>query len=175
MDEPKKAIGRELYFYGAYFYTSNLSIKTELLRRNPFCEEFPWASHEDLELGHRMRRREGLELDFLPEALAHHYHPTTVVQACRRMRKAGWSAHLMYEMWPETYIHPAGATALRRIVRKVLALPPVLYAVTFASSTLSRFCSPKSLFKAVLGTYLYLGYKDRELELSPKRGRAESR
>lgn len=149
---------------GAYFYTSNLSVKTEVLRRNPFCERFPDAAFEDLELGYRIAHTEGLELVFLQEALAYHYHPTTFVQACRRMRKGGWSAHLMYEIWPEAYIHPAGQTAIRRVVRRILAPPPVLFAATQFSALLSQFFVPRSLFRAVIGTHFYVGYRDREAE-----------
>lgn len=153
---------------GAYFYTSNLSAKTALLRRNPFCEKFPGAAFEDLELGHRLAQGEDLELVFMPEALAYHYHPTTFLQACRRMRKGGWSAHLLHEMWPGCWPHPAGKTALRRTVRRVLSPAPALFLATHLSSALSRFCSPKSLFRAVLGTHLYLGYRDCEFKRSPR-------
>jgi hypothetical protein len=34
-----------------HFYTSNLSVKTELLRRFPFKENLPYAAMEDCELG----------------------------------------------------------------------------------------------------------------------------
>jgi glycosyltransferase involved in cell wall biosynthesis len=170
LTEQSTLSGHKPFPPGNYFYTSNLSVKTDLLRRNPFCERFPWAAYEDIELGYRIEHNEGLDLVFLPEALAHHYHPTTVDQACRRMRKGGWSAHLMYEMRPDIYINPAGNTAFRRMVRKTLALPPLLHAATFAASALSRFSAPKSLFKAVLGTYLYLGYKDREREVNAAHG-----
>ena len=152
-----------------YFYTSNLSVKTELLRRNPFCERFPAASFEDLELGVRLTRKEGLELIFIPEALAHHYHPTSFIQACRRMRKAGWSGHLMYEIWPESYLNPAGATRVRRFIRKVLAPAPILFAVTQFTALLTRFITPKALFRAVLGTYFYIGYKQRDREVASEK------
>ena len=152
-----------------YFYTSNLSVKTELLRRNPFCERFPAAAFEDLELGVRLTKTEGLELIFIPEALASHYHPTSFVQACKRMRNGGWSAHLMYEMWPDTYLNPAGATRVRRLVRKVLAPAPILFAVTQFTALLTRFITPKALFRAVLGTYFYVGYKQRELEVAAEK------
>jgi len=154
---------------GIYFYTSNLSVKTELLRRNPFCERFPAAAFEDLELGLRLTQKEGLELIFIPEALGHHYHPTTFLQACRRMRNGGWSAHLMYEMWPEAYLNPAGATPVRRLARRVLAPAPILFAVTQFTALLTRVITPKALFRAVLGTYFYVGYKQREVEVASEK------
>lgn len=147
-----------------HFYTSNLSLKKEVLRRNPFCERFPKASFEDLELGWRIMRTEGMEIAFLPEALAYHLHPTTFTQACGRMRCAGWSAHLMYEIWPDTYSHPAGGTSLRRFIRRLLTRSPLLHAATQIAAMLSAHCSARTLFRAVLGAHFFLGYQDRDRE-----------
>jgi glycosyltransferase involved in cell wall biosynthesis len=151
-----------------HFYTSNLSVKTGVLLRNPFCERFPRAAFEDIELGYRLAQKEGLEIVFMPEARAHHFHPTTFVQACGRMRHAGWAAHMMYELCPEVYVHPAGKTAARRFVRRTLALPHILDVITGFSAVVSRFFSPKIWFRAVLGTHFYLGYRDRELQTCGK-------
>jgi GT2 family glycosyltransferase len=75
----------------ADFYTSNLSLKTKVLKEFPFDETFPYAAMEDMELACRIEARNGLEMVFLPEALAHHLHPTTFAQACRRMVMVGES------------------------------------------------------------------------------------
>jgi glycosyltransferase involved in cell wall biosynthesis len=147
------------------FYTSNLSVKTAVLRHNPFDETFPKAAYEDQELGWRISRTEGLELVFLREALAHHYHPTTFLQACRRMKTVGWSAHLFFERCPETYTPIGGNTAARRAIRKILAPAPILYVTTQITSLLSQFCTPRPLLLAILGTYKCLGYQERELEI----------
>jgi glycosyltransferase involved in cell wall biosynthesis len=38
-----------------HFYTSNISVKTELLKQFPFSEEFPFAAMEDSVLGYRLK------------------------------------------------------------------------------------------------------------------------
>src|ERR1700744_5685253 len=53
-----------------HFYTSNLSVKTQLLRQNPFNELFTKAAAEDIELGYRLDRQYGLKVVFIKEALA---------------------------------------------------------------------------------------------------------
>ena len=79
LDKANMQFSYPLLFAGANadwrnFYTSNLSVKTELLRRFAFNEEFPYAAMEDTELGYRIKRRFGLEVKFVPEAVADHLH-----------------------------------------------------------------------------------------------------
>ena len=147
------------------FYTSNLSVKTELLRKNPFCERFPGAAMEDVELGFRLARSGSLKMFFLPEALAHHVHPTTFTQACRRMRNVGWATHLFHELWPESYSDPMGANPAKRLLRQALISTHLLGAATRSAAFLSLFCTPHGAFQAILNTHLYLGYRDREMQM----------
>jgi len=86
-----------------HFYTSNLSVKTELLRAYPFDERFTkgWWMMEDMELGYRLQVRENLQLALLPEALAEHVHPTDFRKACRRAQGAGLSLRVFEGLWPE--------------------------------------------------------------------------
>ncbi|HJX85650.1 MAG TPA: glycosyltransferase [Candidatus Angelobacter sp.] len=151
-----------------HFYTSNVSVKTEALRRNLFDEDF--RVFEDIELGLRMARTEGLDVVFIPNALAYHYHPATFLQACHRMKTVGWSAHLFHERWPEAYMNPVGRTAVRRAVRRFLACPPFLYLATQSAALASRFITPKKLFRAVLYTHSYVGYRKRESQEQKARG-----
>jgi glycosyltransferase involved in cell wall biosynthesis len=145
-----------------HFYTSNLSVKTEVLRRNLFDERFLDAAYEDLELGLRIAKNEGLKLLFLPDALAYHFHPTTLPQACRRMRKVGSAMHLFHELWPDMRSDPAGRTSLRRMLRRAVASTPLLSVATAISALLVRFCCPKGLLQPILNTHLYVGYTERE-------------
>jgi GT2 family glycosyltransferase len=148
-----------------HFYTSNLSLKTEVLRQNPFCDRFPNAAMEDIELGFRLAQTGRLEIAFLPEALGYHFHPTTFTQACRRMRNIGWSAHLFHELWPETYFNPKGSSSVMRVFRGFMVSAPLLECATRLSAILSLFCSPKAIFQTVLNTHFYLGYKDRQTKM----------
>ncbi len=55
-----------------FFYTCNLSLKTEYLRTcGQFDEDFKSAAYEDLELGYRLGKK-GLQLLYNPRALGYH-------------------------------------------------------------------------------------------------------
>ena len=70
-----------------YFYTCNLSLKTELLRQaGTFDEDFAGYGWEDIELGYRLRKS-GMRLFYNPAALAYHYKRITFAEACRREEK----------------------------------------------------------------------------------------
>jgi glycosyltransferase involved in cell wall biosynthesis len=84
-----------------YFYTSNLSFKTELIKIEPFDERFKKAAFEDIELGYRLAKLQRLKMVFLPEAFATHIHPTSLLDACRRMRTIGYAAHQFATYWPD--------------------------------------------------------------------------
>lgn len=77
-----------------YFYTCNVSVKRSfLMARGLFDERFPSAAYEDTELAYRLRQH-GFKLEFAPEALAYHYHPTDFAHACRQMESIGRSVWL---------------------------------------------------------------------------------
>jgi hypothetical protein len=83
-----------------HLYTAHLSLKRALLAAEPFDERFPYAAVEDTELGVRLQGR-GLELDYHPELLVHHDHPTDVWGFAARMARVGSSARLLHELHPE--------------------------------------------------------------------------
>lgn len=145
-----------------HFYTSNLSLKTSVLRENPFCERFPGAAMEDIELGYRLARAELLHMFFLPDAVASHVHPTDFRQACRRMQNIGWSAHLFHELWPEMSFDPKGSSATKRMLRGLMVSARLLGPATRACAFISLFCSSEAIFQPILNTYFYLGYRNRQ-------------
>ena len=146
-----------------HFYTSNLSMKTELLRRYPFDETFKAAAMEDIELGYRIHMRHGLEIVFLPEALAHHLHPTSFQQACRRSFKAGFSAHRFHEIWPEQKL-PRKSVPTRMVHRLLWRYPWLLASATAPVGLLTDFCCPNPLMRLVLGMHYRMGYLTRASE-----------
>ena len=85
-----------------HFYTSNLSFKTSLLRETRFNEAFRKAAFEDIEVGYRLAMADQLRLIFLKDAVATHVHPTTFVDATRRMRVLGNAERIFHSCWPET-------------------------------------------------------------------------
>jgi glycosyltransferase involved in cell wall biosynthesis len=85
----------------SYFYSSHASVKRSLLERaGGFDERFPTAAVEDTELGVRLADA-GLELDYHPELLVLHDHPTTPAQSLRRSVAVGRSAALYNRLRPD--------------------------------------------------------------------------
>lgn len=85
----------------SYFYSSHASVKRALFEQvGGFDERFPTAAVEDTELGTRLADA-GLELDYRPELLVLHDHPTTPAQSLRRSVAVGRSAALYNRLRPE--------------------------------------------------------------------------
>lgn len=83
------------------FCTAHVSMKRELFERaGGFDARFPDAAMEDVELGSRLRGL-GLELDYRPELLVLHTHPTTARESLRRMERVGRSAALFHNLHPD--------------------------------------------------------------------------
>lgn len=69
-----------------FFYTSNISIKREVLLREKFDEDFKAYGWEDIELGKRLTDRENLHLFYSPNAKAYHSHMQTEDQLESKMK-----------------------------------------------------------------------------------------
>lgn len=140
-----------------HFYTSNLSLKTRFLRENPFNELFTKAAMEDMELGYRLELQHGLDLTFIPEALAHHLHPTSFRQACKRMLHVGQAGQLFHDLWPSS-VPPPGKSSLRRRMRNfTLRNQWILPPLTQLSALLTSIWCPNPLMQYVLMSYRAVG------------------
>jgi glycosyltransferase involved in cell wall biosynthesis len=152
-----------------HFYTSNVSAKTELLNRFPFSEAFPFAAVEDSELGYRLTKQSGLEIKFIPEALADHLHPTTFRQACARMVRVGYSARIFHRLWPEA--KEMQSNGLNQKVKEAIAQHPWLVKLLTKSGDLcTRATCPNPLMRLALGCNYEVGYRssrDHEGNLVP--------
>lgn len=85
----------------SYFYSSHVSLKRSIFERlGGFDVRFPSAAVEDTELGVRLADG-GLELDYHPELLVLHDHPTTPEQSLRRAVTVGRSAALYNQLCPD--------------------------------------------------------------------------
>jgi glycosyltransferase involved in cell wall biosynthesis len=139
-----------------HFYTSNLSVKTGLLKQYPFDETFPYAAMEDIELACRIEARHGLEIVFLPEAVAHHFHPITFAQACRRMIRVGESTACFDAMWPGKI--PRKISRVKRALKnRVVRSGALPLFVKLADLSLRVLC-PNRLMQFVLGCHFAIGY-----------------
>ncbi len=146
-----------------HFYTSNLSLKTAYLLQNPFDERFRKASMEDIELGYRLSRKHGLQMHFLPGAMAEHLHPTTFERSCRRSRDNGANAWIFESMWPEIRRAELPRHSFKRMVCSVLLEPKiVLPALERLTSALHRVWCPNPLTKLVLVLNERLGYLEAD-------------
>jgi GT2 family glycosyltransferase len=83
-----------------FFYTSNISIDTELLAAHPFDTTFPAAAWEDIELAYRLDAL-GLKIRYNARAITRHYHPMTVDSFARRQYTVGKSGAIFYRKHPE--------------------------------------------------------------------------
>jgi glycosyltransferase involved in cell wall biosynthesis len=144
----------------AEFWTSNLSLKTRVLKQFPFDESFPHAAMEDIELACRIEAKHGLKMIFLPGALAHHLHPTSFVQACRRMVKVGESTAHFDRLWPGK--RRTKRNILKRPLQSILLTYPrtVPTWVKLAEWSLKLAC-PNSLMRYVLSCHFAMGYSRR--------------
>lgn len=134
----------------SYFYSSHASLKRSLFEQvGGFDERFPTAAVEDTELGVRLAEA-GLELDYHPELLVLHDHPTTPQQSLRRSVAVGRSAALYNRLRPDR--PHAGVQAPRGIAWSLVRLGEPLLAL------LSRLPLPHSLRESLWLAMTRSGY-----------------
>ena len=84
------------------FYTSNLSVKRDLLLKQPvlFDQDFTYPAYDDVELGYRLSAQ-GLQLHYNAMAVTCHHHEITLEGFVQRQRKAGHMAVVLARKHPE--------------------------------------------------------------------------
>lgn len=90
-----------------FFYTSNISLKRNLLERFKFDPWFSSYGWEDIELGYRLTKKGGLTLFYESSAIAYHDHMMSDEQFKNRMRAIGKSSHLIHTKYPELRALPS--------------------------------------------------------------------
>jgi glycosyltransferase involved in cell wall biosynthesis len=134
----------------SYFYSSHASLKRSLFEQlGGFDERFPTAAVEDTELGVRLADAE-LELDYHPELLVLHDHPTTPPQSLRRSVAVGRSAALYNRLRPDR--PHAGVQAPRGLAWSAVRLAEPLFAL------LARLPLPRGLRESFWLTMTRSGY-----------------
>jgi glycosyltransferase involved in cell wall biosynthesis len=144
-----------------HFYTSNLSLKTQVLRENPFNELFTKAAAEDIELGYRLDRQSCLEIIFIKDAVADHLHPTSFRQACKRNIAVGSSVRLFHEIWPEASPPSRNwRSQFNRVLKQaILKTPFILWSLTMLAELATMVWCPNPIMRGVLECYFALGYR----------------
>ncbi len=105
--------GQEASFW--YFYTSNISLKKELLLEDSFDPDFKGYGWEDIELGYRLKQK-GLKLIYTPEAHAVHDHFMEPSSLKKRMFNVGKSALLFQKKQPDVAVIPTGFKKIALLV-----------------------------------------------------------
>lgn len=107
-----------------FFYTSNISLKTQLLKDHPFDESFSSYGWEDIELGYRLMKQ-GLTLHYQPQALAWHDHFMDEKDFKKRMHSIGKGAVKLEARCPGIGVVPAPWK--RRIFKALSHTAPVFF------------------------------------------------
>lgn len=105
-----------------YFYTSNISIKKDLLLVDSFDPDFKAYGWEDIELGYRLMQK-GLKLIYTPSAHAVHDHFMEPSSLKKRMINVGKSAVLFQKKQPLVKVVPTG---LKKTLLRVICSAPFL-------------------------------------------------
>ena len=114
-----------------FFYTCNLSLKTEFLRQTgTFDEDFKGYGWEDAELGYRLGKN-GMRLFYNPAALAYHYKHVTFAEACRRAEQVALAWRILEQKEAGHYLQAyqaqqqaAEAEVPRSLLRRAIHLVP---------------------------------------------------
>lgn len=142
-----------------YFYTCNLSLKKSLFQKyGNFDESFPYASHEDLELGYRFASH-GMRLIYDPTIRGHHWHTLTIEGVTRRIYYMGYSADIFWKKLGE------GGSRLRKLARRLLAwfcstLPMINLWLHLQKRAYRHHKSYPLLWQFLLYTSFFIGLSD---------------
>ncbi|NWF71975.1 MAG: glycosyltransferase [Nitrospirae bacterium] len=135
------------------FYTSNLSVKRDLLLNQPvlFDQDFTYPAYDDVELGYRLSAQ-GLQLHYNAMAVTCHHHEITLAGFVQRQRKAGHMAVVLARKHPglrRTYLkiddalnsrHALGEAQIARIMQVAQELEkPNLQQLALIRSGAERF------------------------------------
>jgi len=113
-----------------FFYTSNISMKKSFFDKEKFNKKFTEYGWEDIELGYRLWKHNGMRLFYEPDAIAYHHHLMHETSLESRMQTVGRSAVKFEKLRPRVRIIPRG---LKAVAIKILGLPPILAIIKFYS------------------------------------------
>jgi GT2 family glycosyltransferase len=137
-----------------FWYGVNVSFRRELFERaGGFDESFPYAAVDDYEFSRRLFAA-GMDVVYLPAALAYHEHFISMDERLRSMRRAGESLHI-YER-----IHPGAYWWQRAARRPDLAYFAVEHLTWLRSMITRRESDQWSYFAWAMERQLARGYRD---------------
>ncbi len=107
-----------------FFYTSNISLKKELLLAEPFNESFTGWGFEDSELGLRLQEKFSLQLIYQPKAKAWHTELFNETKVCQRLRSSAKNLKKFQELHPSQKIWPS---PVKIAIQSFLTSKPMLW------------------------------------------------
>lgn len=126
-----------------FFYTSNISLKTSLLKKEHFDENFKGYGWEDIELGYRLEKKYQLDLVYQPAALATHEHPMEEKDLERKMKAIGKTALTFQKKHPELQVVPRG---FKKIIFVLISSLPLVWLCRLMSKKLYWYALSKRYF-----------------------------
>lgn len=126
-----------------FFYTSNISLKSSLLKKFKFDPWFSGYGWEDIELGYRLTQQAGLVLYYEPNAIAFHDHFMTFDDFIARMHNIGRSSWIINKRYPELNKIPSNR---KQAIFRILSHPLVLPILKLLNRNLGFYALSKKYF-----------------------------
>jgi len=126
-----------------YFYTSNISIKKNLLINEKFDPIYKGYGWEDIELAYRLHKNHGLRIIYRPNALAFHDHFMEEKSLKNRMISVGKNAKIFQKKHPELSVVPKWT---KRILFKIISSMPIRNSLKLFSKKLYWYALSKHYF-----------------------------
>lgn len=140
-----------------FFYTSNISLKTALLKKEAFDTSFDCYGWEDVELGYRLEKKCGLKIRYNKKALGYHHHVINLKSFEKRMKMIGRGIKIFDRIHPELKKAPS---KLKLIIFKLLSLPPALFLLKILKNKNGGIASD-FYFYALSKKYFLKGYYEK--------------
>lgn len=143
-------------------WTCNISLKKSFLEKyGMFCEDFPYAAWEDIELGWRLSKH-GFDIKYNKDAIVFHHHPTTFASVKKRMVVHGFSQMILAEKMGSEYSNKFFQQPLKFLVNVfdfLITYSGVLFLLDKAAVMLEKIKIIPFAFYPVLYHYKLKGNK----------------
>lgn len=126
-----------------FFYTSNISLKSSLLKENKFDPWFSGYGWEDIELGYRLTCKAGLVLYYEPNAIVFHDHFMNMENFTNRMRNIGKSSMIINKKYPQLNKIPSNR---KQMIFRILSHPLSLQFLKMLNKNLYFYSLSKKYF-----------------------------
>jgi glycosyltransferase involved in cell wall biosynthesis len=107
-----------------HFYTSNISVKRDLIAEARFDTDFKGYGWEDIEFAYRLFKNKSLSIEYKPNALAYHDNFMDPYSLKKRMNSVGKSAKIFQKKHPELQIQAKG---LKKLVLILITCWPSIF------------------------------------------------